>query len=305
VADLYPGCEPYDGGMLEVGDGNRVYWEVSGNPDGKPAVGLHGGPGSGTSPAVRRYFDPAAYRIVLFDQRNCGRSLPHAADGADLAANTTDHLIADIERLRRHLGIERWLVRGGSWGSVLALAYAKHHPDRVSELIVMGVATGRRAEIDLLTRGLGPLFPDAWARFSAGGGHAADLPDAYARLLEDPATRDRAARDWCDWEQAAVPTGPRNPRWDDPRFRLGFARIVTHYWRHGSFLADGELTRDPGVPGVIVQGVLDLGNLIGTPWLLHHAWPAGDLVLVDDVGHDNGAPLVRALVDATDRFRRT
>lgn len=254
---------------------------------------------------MRRYFDPTAYRIVLFDQRNCGRSRPHAADGADLSANTTDDLIADIELLRRHLRIERWLVRGGSRGSVLALAYAKRHPDRVSELVVMGVATGRQAETDLLTRGLAPMFPEAWARFSAGGGYAADLPDAYARLLDDPATRARAARDWCDWEEAAVPTGGHNPRYDDPRFRLGFARIVTHYWRHGSFLTDGELIRDPGVPGVIVQGVLDLGNLVGTPWLLHHAWPDSDLVLVDDVGHDNGAPMIRALVDATDRFRRT
>ena len=304
----YPEIEPYDRGLLEVGDGNRLYWEVSGNPDGKPAVSLHGGPGSGSSPGTRRMFDPAAYRIVLFDQRNCGRSTPSAAElTLDLAANTTGHLIADLERLRAHLGIGRWLVRGGSWGSVLALAYAERHPERVSELVVMGVATGRRAETDLLTRGLARMFPAAYDRFSAGGGHAADLADAYARLLAHPATAERAAADWCAWEDAIVPTGGPNPRYDDPRFRLCFARIVTHYFRHGSFLDDGAVLRDAGrlagIPGVIVQGVLDLSNLVGTPWLLHQAWPGSDLVLVDDAGHDNGAPMTAALLAATDRYR--
>ena len=302
MAALYPPIEPYDGGLLDVGDGHRIYWEVSGNPDGTPAVGLHGGPGSGSSPEVRRYFDPEAYRVVLFDQRNCGRSTPNAADTTDFAANTTDHLIADIERLRERLGVERWLVRGGSWGAVLALAYARRHRERVSGLIVMGVAAGRRVETDLLTRGLAPMFPDAWARFSAGGGHAADLVDAYARLLADPVTQDEAARNWCAWEDAIVPTTGPSPRYEDPRFRLAFARLVTHYWRHGSFLRDDPLA-DPGVPGIIVQGVLDLGNLVGTPWLLHQAWPASELWMVDQVGHDNGLPMVEALVDATDRFR--
>lgn len=294
---LYPPIEPYDSGWLET-NGHEIYWEVSGDPDGKPAVGLHGGPGSGSSPGTRRYFDPAAYQVVLFDQRNCGRSRPHASDlGVDLSTNTTDHLVADIERLREYLGIERWLVRGGSWGSVLALTYAERFPERVTELIVMGVATGRRAETDLLSRGLAPMFPGAWKR---------DV-DEYARLLNDPATAEQAAIEWCAWEDAIVPTSGPSPRYEDPRFRLAFARIVTHYWRHGSFLPDGKVLADAhrlaGIPGLIIQGVLDLSNLVGTPWLLHHAWPGSELQLIDDVGHDNGAPMVDALLAATDRFR--
>lgn len=308
----YPEIEPYASGLLDVGDGNRVYWETCGNPQGKPALVLHGGPGSGATPSMRRYFDPHAYRIVLFDQRNCGRSTPLASDYAvSLAANTTAHLVDDIESLRAHLGVERWLVFGWSWGSALALAYAQRHPDQVSELVLVGVGTGRRSEVELFTRGLGKLFPDAWARY-AGAVPAADrdgsMPAAYSRLLNDPdpAVRAKAARDWCDWEEAIVPTNPRpSPRYADPAFRYGFARVVTHYWSNDHFLPyDGvllaEASRLRHVPGFIIQGSLDLTNLVGTPWLLAAAWPGSELTLIDDAGHGGNAELLAAIVATTD-----
>ncbi len=238
----YPEIEPYASGLLDTGDGNRLYYEMCGNPAGKPALVLHGGPGSGCKPFMRRYFDPAAYRIVLFDQRNCGRSTPRASDPAvSLDANTMPHLIADIERLREQLGIGRWLVYGTSFGCALALAYAEQHTGRVSELIVTGTATGRQCEVDLLTRGLGGIFAAAFARYRDGVPAAdrdGDLAAAYSRLLSDPdpGVRARAARNWCDWEEAMVPTSGHDPRYDDPAFRLCFARLVTHYWSNGHFL---------------------------------------------------------------------
>jgi proline iminopeptidase len=312
MAGRYPEIEPYEHGMLDVGDGNRVYWEVCGNPDGKPAVVLHGGPGSGCGPGLRRYFDPQRYRVVLFDQRNCGRSTPHASDPAtDLTANTTDHLVADIERLREHLGIDRWLVFGGSWGCVLGLVYAERYPRRVSAMVLVGLATGRRRETDLLTRGLGRVFPQAWERFRAGVPESerdGDLAAAYNRLLEDPdpAVREKAARDWCAWEDAiAVTDGAPNPRYRDPRFRQAFARLVTHYWGHGSWLEEGVVLREAGrlagIPGALVQGSLDLGNLVGTPWELAHAWPGSELELVDEAGHGSSPDRI---VAALDRFAR-
>jgi proline iminopeptidase len=312
VPDLYPAIEPYDHGLLDVGDANLLYWETCGNPDATPAVVLHGVPGSGCTPGWRRYFDPARYRIVLFDQRMCGRSTPHASDPTvDLATNTTDHLLADLERLRRHLGIGRWLVFGGSWGACLGLAYAERHPARVTAMVLTGVATGRRAETDLLTRGLGRLFPSAWIRFRDGVPAAdrdGDLAAAYARLLADPDPEicAKAARDWCDWEIAMEPDSPPNTRYERHEFRLAFARIVTHYWSHGSWLEDGVLLRHAaalaGIPGIIVQGSLDPGNLLGTPWLLAQAWPGCELVMVEDAGHAWGEGVTEALVAATDRL---
>ncbi|MFI5676007.1 prolyl aminopeptidase [Streptomyces cellulosae] len=315
---LYPEIEPYDHGMLDVGDGNRVYWETSGNPRGKPAVVLHGGPGSGSTPYFRRLFDPAAYRIVLLDQRGCGRSTPGAsAYDTDMSVNTTAHLIADLELLRQHLGIERWLVWGGSWGSVLGLRYAQTCPGVVTELVLTCVATGSNAEVALLTRGLGKIFPEAFARFLAelpederGGNLAA----AYNRLLEAPdqAVREKAARAWTDWETATIPAPPRSvQRFEDTEFRLGFARTVTHYWGNDHFLGEGEdagvVLRDAhllkDIPGTLVQGSLDLGNLLGTVWRLHHAWPGSELTVVDEAGHDAGAPgVAEALVAATDKY---
>ncbi|MGW3667269.1 prolyl aminopeptidase [Streptomyces sp. NPDC005141] len=315
---LYPEIEPYDYGMLDVGDGNRLYWEACGNPDGKPAVMLHGGPGSGCGPVYRRYCDPATYRIVLLDQRGSGRSTPHAAAyGTDMAVNTTAHAIGDLESLRQHLGIRRWLVWGVSWGSVLGLRYAQTCPDVVSELVLTAVATGSNAEVALLTRGLGQFFPEAFERFLA------ELPErerdgnlaaAYNRLLEspDPEVRARAARAWTDWETAIVPAPPRSvERYEDPGFRMGFARTVTHYWGNDHFLGDGNdegvVIRDApllkGIPGTLVQGSLDFGNLLGTVWRLHHRWPGSELIVVDDVGHTMGATgVVDALVAATDKY---
>ena len=316
MRDRYPEIEPYAHGTLCVGEANFVYWETCGNPEGKPALVLHGGPGSGCTMSLRRYFDPAAYRIVLFDQRNCGRSMPHASDlTVSLTSNTTQRLLSDIEKLREHLGIDRWLVFGGSWGCALALAYAELHTERVSELVLTGVADGRRAEVELLTRGLGRLFPADWARVRAGAAPAdrdGSLATAYARLLTDgdPVVGAKAARDWCDWEEAIVPTSVRpNPRYHDPEFRLAFARLVTHYWSNDHFLDDGVLLDDAGrlrpVPGFIVQGSLDLINLLGTPWQLAAAWPGSELVLIDDTGHGGSTALNSAIIGATDRFARS
>ncbi|PZG80397.1 prolyl aminopeptidase [Streptomyces sp. NTH33] len=317
---LYPEIGPYDHGMLDVGDGNRVHWETCGNPHGKPAVMLHGGPGSGCTPGYRRYCDPAAYRIVLLDQRGCGRSTPHAsAYDTDMSVNTTAHLIADLELLRRHLGIERWLVWGASWGSVLALRYAQTHPSAVSELVLTGVATGSNPEVTLLTHGLGKIFPEAFERFLAElpeQDRDGNLAAAYDRLLEspDPAVRERAARAWTDWETATIPAPPRSvPRYEDPVFRMAFARTVTHYFGNDHFLGEGNdegvVLRDAhllqGIPGTLVQGSLDFGNLLGTPWRLHHAWPGSELVTVSQAGHDAGTPaMADALVTATDHYAR-
>ncbi|WP_030167504.1 prolyl aminopeptidase [Streptomyces sp. NRRL S-813] len=318
---LYPEIEPYDQGMLDVGDGNLVYWETCGNPQGKPAVMLHGGPGSGCTPGQRRFCDPAAYRIVLLDQRGCGRSTPHAsAYDTDMSVNTTDHLLADLELLRHHLGIERWLVWGASWGSVLALRYTQTRPGVVSELVLTGVATGSNAEVTLLTHGLGRIFPQDFARLLAelpeDTDRTGNLAAVCNRLLEspDPAVRERAARAWTDWETATIPAPPRSvARYEDPAFRMGFARTVTHYFGNDHFLGpgndEGVVLRDApllrGVPGTLVQGSLDLGNLLGIAWRLHHAWPDSELIVVDEAGHDFGAPgVVDALVAAMDRYAR-
>ena len=210
---VYAPIEPYESGMLAVGNGNEVYWEQAGNPDGKPAVVLHGGPGSGATPWWRRLFDPEAYRVVLFDQRGCGRSTPNAAHPAvDLTSNTTGHLVADIERLRLRLGVDRWLVLGGSWGSTLALAYAQAHPGSVSEIVLFSVTTTTRREVEWITRDVGRLFPEQWERFRDGvppGARNGSLVDAYRRLLNepDPAMRERAARDWCKWRTRTSRSG--------------------------------------------------------------------------------------------------
>jgi proline iminopeptidase len=317
---LYPAIEPYDHGMLDVGDGNRVYWETCGNPHGKPAVVLHGGPGSGCSPRPRRYFDPAVYRIVLLDQRGCGRSTPHAsAYDTDMSVNTTAHLIADLELLRRHLGIERWLVWGASWGSVLGLRYAQTHPGAVSELVLTCVATGSNPEVTLLTRGLGKLFPEAFEAFVSElpvAEREGNFAAAYNRLIESPdrAVRERAARAWTDWETAIVPAPPRSEeRYEDPEFRMCFARTVTHYFGNDHFLGEGNdegvVLRDAhllkDIPGTLVQGSLDLGNLLGVVWRLQQAWPGSELVTVDEVGHNTGAQgVVQAIVAATDKYAR-
>ncbi len=319
MANLYPEIEPYDHGMLDVGDGQTIYWETCGNPAGKPAVVLHGGPGSGRSTRARRYFDPEFYRIILFDQRGCGRSTPHASEpGIDLSKNTTDHLIADIERLRRHFDVMRWLVVGGSWGSTLALAYALQHTDRVSGLVLHSVATTTKAEIDWITRGVGAFVPDAWEMFASAARlkrEADTLVEAYHRLLvdPDPAVHAKAASDWCDWEAAIVAVDPNqvaHPRYRDPRFRLAFARLVTHYWQNLGFVEDGALLdgihRLAGIPGVLIHGRLDIGGPLVTPWRLSRAWPGSRLVVAEQAGHDTRDPgMAEAIVDATEAMKRS
>lgn len=314
---LYPPIQPYDDGTLDVGDGNQLYWETCGNPGGKPAVVLHGGPGSGCTPWHRRLFDPAAFRVVLFDQRNCGRSTPHASDlRTDLATNTTQSLVADIERLRQHLGIDRWLVLGGSWGSTLALAYAEVHPERVGEMVLFGVTTGRRSEFDWLFRGgVAALFPEQWDRLRAAlpaADRDGDVVEGYHRLLNDPAPaiRHAAAVAWCTWESATPawpPTTGLAPRFTDPNFAMAFARLVTHYVRRNGFLEDGVLLRDASVlaniPGVLVNGRFDLQAPLANAWELKRAWPRAELVVVEDAGHAADHPgVTEEIVRATDRF---
>ncbi|RKN41405.1 prolyl aminopeptidase [Micromonospora endolithica] len=305
-------ARPYAHGLLDVGDGQQVYWESWGNPAGRPAVVLHGGPGSGCGPGWLAPFDLTRDRVVLFDQRGCGRSRPHVADPAvSLATNTTGHLVADVERLRVHLGVDRWLVLGASWGSTLGLAYAQRHPGRVSALVLFSVVTTTRREVQWITRDMGRLFPAEWARFRDGVAPAdrdGDLVSAYARLLHDPdpAVRERAARDWCAWDDTHVGTVPGHrpdPRFADPVFRMTSARLVTHYWRHAGFLPDGELLRGAaglaGVPGVLLHGRRDISSPVDVPWRLAQAWPDARLELLEAAGHGSGhgmAARVRAAV---------
>jgi proline iminopeptidase len=312
----FAASEPIESGTLAVGDGQHVFFEVSGSSTGKPALLLHGGPGSGASPVARRLFDPDAYRVVQFDQRNCGRSTPHASEpDVDLSTNTTAHLVADCERLREHLGIDRWLVWGVSWGTALALAYAETHPDRVSEMIlVSAVATSHRA-VEWITRDMGRVFPREWERFRDAVPKAerdGNLAAAYDRLLHspDPQVRDAAARAWCEWEDTHISTYAgyqHDPRYDDARFRLCFARLVTHYWSHAHFLDDDQLLRDAarlaGIPAVIVHGRLDISSPPDFAWQLSRVWPDAELVLIENAGHGAGArEQVDAILSATRRF---
>ncbi|MFD4353736.1 prolyl aminopeptidase [Nocardia sp. NPDC058518] len=313
---LYPEIEPFEQGLLEVGDGQSVYWEVSGNPDGKPVVFVHGGPGGGTGPLQRRFFDPAVYKIVLFDQRGCGKSMPHIADGAPLDTNTTPNLIADMESLRAHLGLERWQVFGGSWGSTLGLAYAQAHPERVTELVLRGIFLLRRKEIDWYYNGAaGTVYPAEWAKFLApvpAEERDDDLVEVYHRLLHspDPQVALDAAVAWSTWEGATsslLPQPDRVAETAEARFALAFARIENHYFRHGGFLDEGQLLADidriADIPGVIVQGRHDIVCPAVSAWDLHNAWPSSTLHIVEDAGHTAHEPgITHHLVEATDTF---
>jgi proline iminopeptidase len=305
-------AEPYDHGMLDVGDGNLVYWEARGNPDGKPAVIVHGGPGSGLEGSTGRSFDRDRYRVVLFDQRGCGRSRPHASDPAtDMSVNTTEHLLADMERLREHLGIERWLLYGGSWGSALILAYAERHPERVSEIVITSVTTARRSEYDWLYRGAGRFFPEEWERFRDGVAddeRGGDLLAAYARLTESPDAdvRAKATADWLAWEDAIIsgePLGVPNAYSDrPPAAQLAFVRICAHYASHAAWLEEGVLLREAhrlaGIPGVLFHGRLDMGSPLVTAWELARAWPDAELRVIGDSGH-TGSDTMRKETRAT------
>lgn len=311
----YPRTDPHDSGMLDVGDGNLVRWEVSGNPAGKPALVLHGGPGSGATPGWRGYFDPARYRIVLFDQRGTGGSTPDAGlVTTDLSVNTTDHLIADAEKLREHLGVERWLLLGASWGATLAQAYAQAHPDSVSEVVLFSVTQTTRREVDWITGDMRRVFPAEWERFGRAVPERLRhlrLVDAYAELLADPdeEVRAAAARAWCEWEDTHVATVPGyepDARYLDPVFRLRFARLVTHYWRHSAFRAEGELMAGAaalgGIPAVLIHGRLDVSGPLDTAYDLARAWPGAELVVVEDAGHGAYPGTVESVLAATDRF---
>jgi proline iminopeptidase len=267
VPERYPPVEPHASGLLDVGPGHQIYWETVGNPAGRPALWLHGGPGSGCTPGHRRPFDPAAYRLVLVDQRGCGRSRPLAdSAAADLTTNTTQHLLGDLELLREHLGIDRWLVSGGSWGVTLALAYAQQHPERVTAMVLAAVTSGRRLETDWITRDMRRVFPREWDEFATGVPESerdGDLSAAYARLLASPqaTVTERAARQWCAWEDTHVSLAPRAApalRYADPAFRQVFARLVTHYWSNGCFLDDtpvlAAMERIAAIPAVLIHG---------------------------------------------------
>ena len=309
MIELYPPIEPYDQGMLDVGDGNLVYWETCGNPDGKPAVMVHGGPGQGCVPNMRRMFDPERYRAVLFDQRGCGRSMPHASDPAtSMRHNTTDHLVADMERLREQLGIDRWLVTGGSWGTTLALVYAERYPHRVTEIMVSAIWTTRPSEIDWLYRGAARFFPEEWERFRAGAPGPRDFLASYTRLMADPDSqvRERAAQRWLRWEDTvlSLEPGAKPVADDDPPDAAGmaFARTTAHYYSHAGWLADGAVIRDAGrlagIPGVLIHGRLDLSCPVDTAWELARAWPDAELLIDDHSGH-RGSDTKRAWMLST------
>lgn len=314
--ELYPEPEPTDEGMLDVGDGNQVFWQTFGNPDGKPAVMVHGGPGAGATAAMMRGYDPARYRAVLFDQRGSGRSTPHASDpAADMSVNTTWHLVADMEALREHLGIERWLLGGGSWGSTLALAYAQRHPDRVSEIVLSAITTGRRWEAEWLYRGAARFFPEEFQRFESGVApeyRDGNLAVGYSWLMESPdrAIREKAARDWCAWEDAVVSLEPgaKPNLYSDqaPDALLAFVRICSHYVAHDAWLEEGQLIRDAGrlagIPGVLIHGRLDLSCPLDTAWELAQAWPDAQLIALSDAGHQGSASKRAASLEALDRF---
>jgi proline iminopeptidase len=315
-ATLYPPLRPYERGRLPVSPVHTLYYEQSGNPEGKPVVVLHGGPGGATDGAMRRFFDPARYRIVLFDQRGCGRSTPHAS----LQDNTTWHLVDDIEKLREHLGIERWQVFGGSWGSTLALAYAQMFPSAVTELVLRGIFLLRRSELDWFYQnpeGAGALFPDRWEAFvePIPPNERRDMIRAYYHRLtsEDATERATAARAWSTWEGATSFLRINEgyvAKFDDADYAAAFARIECHYFINGGFLAtDDQLLRDVGqirrIPAVIVQGRYDVVCPMRSAWDLHRAWPEAELVVVPDAGHsafEEG--ISRALREATDTFAR-
>ena len=307
----YPEIEPYASGHLDVGNGHMVYWERVGTPGAKPAVFLHGGPGGGLSPNQRRVFDPARYDVLLFDQRGCGKSTPHAS----LDHNTTWDLVGDIERLREMVGVDKWLVFGGSWGSTLALAYAQTHPERVSEIVLRGIFTLRRAELLwYYQEGASNIYPDKWEAFLAPIPEAerGDMMAAYRKRLvgDDEAEQLAAAKAWATWEGETLtllPDPSVSNAFYDGHYALAFARIENHYFVHAGWMDEGQLIRNAGllrdIPGVIVQGRWDMATPAITAWDLHKAWPEAEFHWVEDAGHALSQPgILHELIMATDRF---
>jgi proline iminopeptidase len=310
---LFPPIEPYAVHRLTVSDLHEIYFEECGNPNGKPVLMVHGGPGAGSGPNMRRYHDPEAYRIILFDQRGCGRSTPHA----ELRENTTWDLVADMERIRERLGIERWQLLGGSWGSCLALAYAETHPERVSELVLRGIFTLRNSELLwFYQQGASWLLPEAFEAYQAEipVEERGDMIAAYHRRLtgEDEAVKLSAARAWAMWEGGALsllPNPGRVSAFGSPHYALAFARIEAHYFvNHGFFDRDDQILanahRIAGIPGTIVHGRYDLCTPAAIAWDLSKVWPEGDLRIVPDSGHAMSEPgIVHELVSATERYK--
>lgn len=310
--DLFPPIDPYGTGFLRLDDRHAMYWEQSGNPRGVPVIFLHGGPGAGATSAHRRFFDPYHYRIVVFDQRGAGRSTPHGA----IEDNTTPILVADIERLRLHLGIDRWHVFGGSWGSTLALAYAQTHPERVRSLTLRGIFLGRKPELDWFLYGIGNIFPEAWQAFA---GHLPEnersdlLGNYWRRLIDpDPAIHLAAARAWSAYEGSCstlLPSPETVQAFSEDRMALGLARIEAHYFRNNLFMAENALidgvARIRHIPGTIVQGRYDMVCPIVSADLLAKAWPEARYHIVADAGHSAMEPGIRAqLVAAMERAKR-
>ncbi|PJJ81007.1 proline iminopeptidase [Salinibacterium amurskyense] len=294
---MFAPITPHSHGWLSRPDGARLFWEESGNPHGQAALYLHGGPGSGLGPGgYRRRFDPAAYRIIGLDQRGCGQSTPLAIDALDsLDSNTIQALIADLEALREHLGIDTWVVHGVSWGCTLALAYALQHPERVLGLVLVAVTTGAREEIEWITEGVGTIFPEAWAQFSAVAREGERPVDAYARLLRDgdPQVRADAARAWETWERTHISLDPHwapGPLFDNDRDRENFATLVTHYWENDCFLGGAlricdRIAELEGIPATLIHGRRDISGPASTPWRLHQNWPSSELIVIEDEGH--------------------
>ncbi len=308
---LYPPIEPYETGMLSVGDGHSIYYERCGKAGGKPAIFLHGGPGGGCSPDHRGLFDPDIHDILLFDQRGCGRSTPYA----ELEANTTWHLVSDMERLRERAGVDRWLVTGGSWGSTLALAYAETYPERVSALVLRGVYTLTKAELDWYYQyGASEIFPEKWDRFLApiSEDERGDMIAAYRKRLtsDDPAIRLEAATAWSVWEGETItllPNAELSRVHGEERFALAFARIENHYFFHGVWLEENQLLRDAhklsGIPGAIIHGRYDMPCPARNAYALHKAWPEAEFHLVEGAGHAYSEPgILDQLIKAIDRF---
>ncbi len=310
---LYPPIEPYETGTLDTGEGHVIAYERCGTPGATPAVFLHGGPGGGISPTHRRLFDPARYDVLLFDQRGCGRSTPHAG----LEANTTWHLVADIERLREMVGAQQWLVFGGSWGSTLALAYAQAHVERVSAMVLRGIYLCSKAELDWFYQfGVSQMFPDKYARFVAPipPDERGDMLGAYYRRLTSGPLEERiaAARAWSLYEGETItllPDAANSAQHDDGHFALAFARIETHYFTHGCWLEPGQLLagaeRLRHIPATIVHGRYDMPCPAHYAWALHQAWPEAEFHLVEGAGHAFSEPgILDQLIRATDRYAR-
>ncbi|MBB1248175.1 prolyl aminopeptidase [Rhizobium sp. G21] len=308
---LYPEITPFDSGTLDTGDGHSIYWERVGTKGAKPAVFLHGGPGGAFSPSHRRLFDPALYDVILFDQRGCGKSTPHAS----LDNNTTWHLVSDIEKLREMIGAEKWLVFGGSWGSTLALAYAETHPTRVSELVVRGIYTLTKAELDWYYQfGVSEMFPDKWETFLAPipEDERHEMMAAYRKRLvgDDKQAQIEAARAWSQWEGQTItllPEPETSAKFGEDEFALAFARIENHYFVHAGWMDEGQLLRDAhklqDIDGVIVHGRYDMPCPAKYAWALHKAWPRAEFHLIEGAGHAYSEPgILDQLIRATDRF---